>query len=66
MPGADQLFSGLANQQARLLAFIDMFWALQILGGAARVLLLIHRFSPHTGGNAPVAAVEHVTAAIAT
>jgi MFS transporter, DHA2 family, multidrug resistance protein len=41
--GANQLLSGLVNTQARLLAFIDVFWALQILGLAGIVLLLIWR-----------------------
>ena len=39
--GADQLFAGLVNSQARLLSFIDVFWALQILGLAGIVLLLV-------------------------
>jgi hypothetical protein len=30
--GAVQLFSSLVNSRARFLAFIDVFWALQILG----------------------------------
>jgi len=38
---ADQLFSGLVNTQARLLSIIDVFWALQILGLAGILLLLI-------------------------
>ena len=39
--GADQLFAGLVNTQARLLSFIDVFWALQILGLAGVVLLVV-------------------------
>jgi MFS transporter, DHA2 family, multidrug resistance protein len=62
--GADQLFSGLVNSQARLLAFIDVFWALQILGVAGIVLLLIRRCVPEAAGKAPVPAVDHASAAI--
>lgn len=47
--GAVQLFSGWVNTQARLLSFIDVFWALQILGLVGIVLLLISR-----GGSARV------------
>ncbi len=45
--GADQLFSSLVNSQARLLAFIDVFWVLQLLGVAGIVLLLIRRCAPN-------------------
>lgn len=40
---ADQLFAGLVNAQARLLSLIDVFWALQILGFAGILLLIVHR-----------------------
>ncbi|MGB6688480.1 MAG: MFS transporter [Terracidiphilus sp.] len=61
--GADQLFSGLVNSQARLLAFIDVFWALQLLGLAGVVLLLIRRGSSGAAGNASASAVKHAPAA---
>ena len=58
--GADQLFSGLVNSQARLLAFIDVFWALQILGLIAVVLLLIRRGAPNAVDNSPAMERVHV------
>jgi len=54
------------NSQARVLAFIDVFWALQILGVAAIVLLLIRRFAPNAAGNAPAPAVDHASVALHT
>src|SRR5260370_3054775 len=39
--GADQLFSGLVNTQARLPSIIDGVWALQILGLPGILLLLL-------------------------
>jgi MFS transporter, DHA2 family, multidrug resistance protein len=62
--GADQLFSGLVNSQARLLAYIDVFWALQILGLAAMVLLLVRRGAPTAADNAPASAMEHAHLAV--
>jgi MFS transporter, DHA2 family, multidrug resistance protein len=62
--GADQLFSGLVNSQARLLAFIDVFWALQMLGLACVVLLFIRTGTPNAAANAPATADEHAPAAV--
>jgi len=45
---AYQLFSGMVNTQARLLSFIDVFWALQILG-LAGILLLLFSTAESTG-----------------
>ena len=55
--GADQLFSGLVNTQARLLSFIDVFWTLQILGMVGIVLLLISRSG--SAGVSNVSEVDH-------
>jgi DHA2 family multidrug resistance protein len=62
--GADQLFSGLVNTQARLLAIIDVFWALQILGLAGIVLLLIWRGVSTGVANVSVPAGDHASVAI--
>ncbi len=62
--GADQLFAGLVNTQARLLSFIDVFWALQILG-LAGILLLLSSRSESTGVS-NVSDVDHTSVAIHT
>ena len=61
--GADQLFSVLVSSQARLLAFIDAYWALQILGLAGMVLLLIRRGLIGAAGEAPASVVERAPVA---
>jgi len=62
--GADQLFSGLVNTQARLLSFIDVFWVLQILGLVGILLLLISR--SESTGVSNVSDVDHTSVAINT
>jgi len=62
--GADQLFSGLVNTQARLLSFIDVFWVLQILGLVGILLLLISRSESTSVSN--VSDVDHTSVAIHT
>jgi EmrB/QacA subfamily drug resistance transporter len=64
--GADQLFSGLVNSQARLLAFIDVFWALQILGLAGVVLLFIRRSATCATDDSPTSAMEHAHVTVHT
>jgi len=61
---ADQLFSGTVNTQARLLSFIDVFWALQILGLAGILLLLFSR--SESTGVSNVSDVDHTSVAIKT
>jgi DHA2 family multidrug resistance protein len=60
--GAYQLLSGMVNTQARLLSFIDVFWALQILGLAGILLLLFSR--AESTGVSNVSAVDHTSVAI--
>jgi len=62
--GADQLFSGVVNTQARLLSFIDVFWALQILGLVGILLLLISR--SRSTGDANASQAGHSSVAIHT
>jgi hypothetical protein len=58
--GTDQLFATTVNSQARLLAFIGVFWALQILGFAGAALVCIRRRAL----NASVPTAEHARAVI--
>ena len=62
--GADQLFSGLVNTQARLLAFIDVFWALQFLGLVGVAFLVLHRGVPHAAKTAPKSEMPQAQEAI--
>jgi hypothetical protein len=62
--GASQLLSGLVNTQARLLAFIDVFWALEILGLTGIVLMLIWKCTSSAARGAEAPAGEHASKAV--